>query len=112
MQSDAWKALRETMIAIADGTCERCDATEDTVALEVHHLTYERLGREELDDLQVLCPTCHVLADAERAAETANDLSFRRLDGWATKVYGPDWEQYPGATEVEDAFDEWLETRS
>src|SRR5215475_10158177 len=27
--------------------------------LEVHHLTYERLGNEHPDDLIVLCPQCH-----------------------------------------------------
>jgi len=27
--------------------------------LEVHHLTYDRLGDERMDDLEVLCPDCH-----------------------------------------------------
>jgi hypothetical protein len=27
--------------------------------IEVHHKTYERLGREEMDDLAVLCCGCH-----------------------------------------------------
>lgn len=27
--------------------------------LEVHHLTYERIGHEHPDDLIVLCPACH-----------------------------------------------------
>lgn len=30
--------------------------------LEVHHLTYARLGRELPDDLIVLCPACHAAA--------------------------------------------------
>lgn len=112
MQSDAWKALRETMIDITEGCCERCDATEDTVTLEVHHLTYERLGHEDLDDLEVLCPTCHVAADIERDEETKATLEWKRLDGWATKVYGPNWEWNPGAGEAEEAFEAWLERRS
>lgn len=112
MQSDAWKALRTQMIDTVGGLCERCDASEDTVTLEVHHLTYERLGREAIEDLQVLCPPCHVLADVERAAEATSDVEFRRLDGWATKVYGPDWMDYPGEIEAGDAFDAWLERHS
>ena len=28
-------------------------------ALDVHHLTYERLGREKDEDLRVLCRACH-----------------------------------------------------
>jgi hypothetical protein len=30
--------------------------------LEVHHLSYERLGHELPDDLIVLCPACHAAA--------------------------------------------------
>lgn len=30
-------------------------------AKQVHHLTYERIGKEELEDLQALCPECHML---------------------------------------------------
>lgn len=112
MQSAAWAALRDEMIWYADGRCQRCDASEDVVILEVHHLTYERLGHEDPDDLEVLCPQCHVVADVERAAEMQTDLASRRLDGWATKVYGPDWESHPGYAEAEDAFDAWLEARS
>lgn len=111
MQSEAWRELRELMIDIVGGLCERCEASEDDVTLEVHHLTYERLGHEDPEDLQVLCPSCHIIADAERAEETKDDLEFRRLDGWATKVYGSDWEEYPGYTDAEEAFDAWLESR-
>jgi 5-methylcytosine-specific restriction endonuclease McrA len=112
MQSEAWRELRDMMIGIVGGFCERCDASEDDVTLEVHHLTYERLGHEDPSDLQVLCPPCHITADAERAEETKDDLAYRRLDGWATKVYGPSWEEYPGYGEAEEAFDEWLERRA
>lgn len=28
-------------------------------ATDVHHLTYKRLGKEQLDDLQALCRKCH-----------------------------------------------------
>jgi 5-methylcytosine-specific restriction endonuclease McrA len=28
-------------------------------AVEVHHLTYERLGEERLTDLVALCRSCH-----------------------------------------------------
>lgn len=112
MQSDQWRKLREICITSADGRCERCGASENDVQIEVHHLTYERLGREDPDDLQVLCVTCHIVADAERAEEVQSDLAYRRLDGWATKVYGPDWEETIGFDDAEEAFDEWLESRT
>jgi 5-methylcytosine-specific restriction endonuclease McrA len=112
MQSEAWQQFHQRMIDIVGGLCERCDTTEDDVTLEVHHLTYERLGHEDVEDLRVLCPPCHVIADAEREQETHADLAYRRLDGWATKVYGSDWEYSPGYANAEEAFDAWLESRS
>lgn len=36
--------------------CHTCGATK---RLEVHHLTYERLGEELMSDLMVLCFGCH-----------------------------------------------------
>ena len=38
-------------------TCENDGCTNE--ATDVHHLTYERLGKERLDDLQALCRKCH-----------------------------------------------------
>lgn len=37
--------------------CERCGSKR---GLEVHHKTYERLGREWDQDLEVLCDDCHI----------------------------------------------------
>ena len=38
-------------------TCENDGCTNE--AKEVHHLTYERIGKERLNDLQALCGKCH-----------------------------------------------------
>ena len=38
-------------------TCENDGCTNE--AVHVHHLTYERVGKEWLEDLQALCPKCH-----------------------------------------------------
>lgn len=38
--------------------CENEGCTNE--AKEVHHLTYERIGKEQLEDLQALCPECHM----------------------------------------------------
>jgi hypothetical protein len=54
---DHWRALRERFYA-DDSTPKECicGSTED---LDLHHLTYVRLGRERLDDLRPLCRACH-----------------------------------------------------
>ena len=38
-------------------TCENAGCTNE--ATDVHHRTYERIGKERLDDLQALCGKCH-----------------------------------------------------
>ena len=37
----------------------RCDVCRATQGLEVHHVSYENLGREQPEDVLVLCCTCH-----------------------------------------------------
>ena len=37
----------------------RCQVCGDAKLLEVHHLTYERVFVEKLQDLVLLCPSCH-----------------------------------------------------
>ena len=44
--------------------------------LEVHHLTYARVGRERPDDLVVLCEDCHAAAHARRAARVSPQLGL------------------------------------
>ncbi len=51
-----WRRTRNTTLGRAGWTCQRCASN---VALQVHHLTYERLGAERETDLEVLCQSCH-----------------------------------------------------
>ena len=37
--------------------CERCGV--DGEELELHHVTYQNLGDERDDDLELLCAGCH-----------------------------------------------------
>lgn len=51
-----WKQKRKQKIKSVGSKCEKCGATS---LLQVHHLNYDRLGREHHSDLQVLCKPCH-----------------------------------------------------
>lgn len=51
-----WKALRAQVLMRDHYRCRFCGATS---GLEVHHLTYERLGHEALTDLVTACHSCH-----------------------------------------------------
>lgn len=60
LQSEQWLTLRERVLE-RDG--HRCTVTGKTKApgdpLQVHHLTYERVGCERLEDLVTVCRSQH-----------------------------------------------------
>lgn len=56
LKSEAWRAKREDAFRHYGRKCDRCGSTRN---LHIHHLSYARLGREEMEDLQVLCHDCH-----------------------------------------------------
>lgn len=56
LRTDAWRRRRDRAIKRAGGRCQFCNSAQ---RLEVHHRTYERLGREANGDLTVLCHDCH-----------------------------------------------------
>ncbi len=58
IRSAAWYRRRAVALKIADHKCMICYSSEN---LSVHHRTYERLGREKMTDLVVLCWPCHDL---------------------------------------------------
>lgn len=66
LRSPAWQELRDRARAIAPYPgCAECarrgyDYCLSDVAFEVHHLTYERVGHELLEDLEVLCWPHHL----------------------------------------------------
>jgi len=60
LQSTEWGAKRGAALNRDQFTCRRCKTS--TLNLEVHHLTYDRAGFEDLGDLITLCCRCHRLA--------------------------------------------------
>ena len=56
LRSEAWALKRREVFDLQGKTCLACGRTKD---LHVHHVTYVRLGHESLDDLRVLCHSCH-----------------------------------------------------
>lgn len=55
LQSDAWKARRAKVFAVAKGICLGCGRPAEGV----HHRSYERLGAETDADLVAVCWDCH-----------------------------------------------------
>jgi 5-methylcytosine-specific restriction endonuclease McrA len=61
IQSEEWKQKRAEKLR-ANPSCEMCDGFKHR---QVHHLTYERLGNELLDDLVTLCRRCHAIEHSD-----------------------------------------------
>lgn len=94
MASREWALKREAVKERANNTCERC---HDAPIQSTHHLTYERLGHEDVDqDLLGICRPCHEFLSARRtddpAVKVVLDLieahglepSLRKPGDWST----------------------------
>lgn len=57
IQSDRWDKKRRKRLKKDNYTCVDCG--ERDRPLDVHHLSYDRLGNERMDDLVSLCRKCH-----------------------------------------------------
>lgn len=57
LRSAQWQDIRRVILRRDQYTCCKCG--NDGVPLEIHHITYARLGHEHYSDLVSLCRTCH-----------------------------------------------------
>jgi hypothetical protein len=51
-----WELLRILVLQRDKNKCRLCSRRD---CLEVHHLTYKRIGHERMSDLVTLCDRCH-----------------------------------------------------
>jgi 5-methylcytosine-specific restriction endonuclease McrA len=56
LSSTKWRTKRKEVFAARGEKCEKCTST---TSLQIHHLTYENVFNEKLEDLQILCRSCH-----------------------------------------------------
>ena len=104
INSPRWWKKRRSAFSHYGRFCSRCGETED---LEVHHKTYERLGHELLDDLEVVCFMCHADADEERRAKSKE----KGVNTYMKKKYGNAWWLRFTPHEAVHKFDAWLESK-
>ena len=55
-QTQVWKKRRGYVFKMRGNVCELCGSKDD---VQVHHLTYKNKGCENLEDMLVLCRSCH-----------------------------------------------------
>jgi hypothetical protein len=81
LQTGSWRITRNRALKLVCYRCERCGSGR---SLEVHHKSYERLGREWDQDLEVLCSDCHEgHHDVERAKHGDSQRIYLKLVGLA-----------------------------
>lgn len=77
--SPAWRARRLRFLRRLP--IEACSACGSTDGVDLHHMTYERLGAEDDGDLVALCRTCHTavhqLHDAAAKVLTLRQVTER-----------------------------------
>jgi 5-methylcytosine-specific restriction endonuclease McrA len=88
--SSKWKELRLKVIERRGGCCQRCGS--ESRDLELHHLHYRSLGSEALEDVELLCQSCHVRADEARVSRRRPKREISD-EGW---IVGPDGDEYWG----------------
>jgi 5-methylcytosine-specific restriction endonuclease McrA len=72
IQSDRWADKRNEIKKIRK-KCEKCGSRKN---LQVHHVSYKRLGRERDSDLLLLCVFCHEEVHIEQEMERRKKLGI------------------------------------
>lgn len=75
LRSETWQRKREAALQRAGSRCQLCNSTGN---LQVHHRTYERVGRELDSDLTVLCGGCHKRFHRSPARKTPQESAAKR----------------------------------
>ncbi len=65
LQTPEWQAIRVKVLRRDRGICQGCG---EAGATQVHHLTYDRVGREMLFDLVSVCRPCHLAIHKKEGA--------------------------------------------
>jgi len=65
LQTQHWQWLRADILDKRGAKCEHCGSA---AKIQLHHLTYERLGKELPTDVIILCKDCHGKAHNRRRA--------------------------------------------
>lgn len=61
LQSDLWKQKKATALSFIGNCCKICRSKK---SINVHHISYDRIGKELIEDLSILCRSCHKMVHA------------------------------------------------
>ncbi|SEH31559.1 HNH endonuclease [Chryseobacterium culicis] len=75
LESQEWKVKRKQVFDRDNNLCQRCKKES---ALHVHHLTYDNIFKEKLEDLMSVCPECHSQIHYEELISKIENLKNNR----------------------------------
>jgi hypothetical protein len=80
LASPHWQAFRPRVfeaqrVRLGRNMCELCG--KEDPPFHVHHLTYERLGNELIEDCQVICEPCHDELHGRDPRSRSRNYAFR-----------------------------------
>ncbi len=99
IKSTAWRSFRVAWWAEYDRehperVCYCCGKPQSALkrSLELHHRTYERLGRERWDDIVAVCRSCHsAITKMHRTRyQTKNMMTIWEMTDYIRQVRHPD----------------------
>lgn len=70
LKSGKWRQKRQRKFEEVGARCEECGSLRN---LQIHHVTYVRVGDELLSDLKVLCSSCHREAHGINAIDVSSE---------------------------------------
>ena len=76
ISSQHFRELRAERLKKDDYRCHRCRSAKN---LHCHHITYERIGREDIDDVVMLCGSCHSTIHGMNNKWIAVDNTYTRF---------------------------------
>lgn len=73
LKSNHWKRMKKRTIYLDKYKCRACGTAGTCVSdLHTHHINYDNFGKENAEDLCILCASCHV--SEHEAKELVNIL--------------------------------------
>jgi len=76
LRSPEWKAKKLLVLERDNYKCQQCGYTNN---LHVHHLTYENVTNEQLDDLVTLCKRCHRSEHKKKVKNTKHFIKYYKM---------------------------------
>lgn len=89
LNTEHWKTFRKYALKKHGEICKDCGATD--VRFDIHHLTYENLWEEQLEDVVVLCHPCHIVRHPDKFTNICKHVNLDKATGYGSSCLSFYW---------------------